>query len=433
MRILVRPIAASIGASFVIVFLVGLGCGDGAPTPAANVTTVEEAYEALLGRLRGRQSVLHTMITTEFVQGDEHQQQLEKDLWLDAGRGAGRQEYVLSPDFGADIAEQGVTIFDDRYAFVPDDPDEALRQEADMLCPGSESLLVSVLLECVAFSLHALNADAAASLETGVEYEGTPGIALVFQGENETGSTAFTSRVYLDAETLLPIARVTRASSAEGELEVVSRFEHEFVSRDSLAAGFLDPRSIGYGVEDASQQLDRIESEVPVYWLGEDVDLAGTEDLVLARLEIQLTFPPDEAPYPEGRVYGRHLYYETPSGVPGVYIFLWTPAEWQRYVATPQGQFLSDEACAPSEPISVAGTDGVLYDLVDRIPPIAVDNPMTDQERCEKKIYELWLIPYERIAVLEFEDVVVDMRSDVVGYFDERAPFEAVLAALHRR
>ncbi len=39
---------------------------------------------------------------------------------------------------------------------------------------------------------------------------------------------------------MLPIARVTRVSSLDEEIEGVARYEHEFVSRDSLAEGFLD-------------------------------------------------------------------------------------------------------------------------------------------------------------------------------------------------
>ena len=158
--------------------------------------------------------------------------------------------------------------------------------------------------------------------------------------------------------------------------------------------------------------------------------IEGVEDLVLARVESQFELPPAEAPYAEGATYGRHLYYETPSGVPGIYVFLWTPAEWQQYLATPQGQLLSGGSCGPGVPLSVLGTEGVLYDLVPWNAPIAVDNPTTDQEQCEKQYHELWLIPYDRIAVFEFDGVVVDVRSDVGGYFDEATSFEAVLHAL---
>ncbi|MEX1253731.1 MAG: hypothetical protein WEE64_05260 [Dehalococcoidia bacterium] len=392
---------------------------------------MEEAYDALLENLLAHGSVLHATITTEVIEGDERQQPLTNDIWVDAERHAGREEFVLSPDYGAELPDDGAAVFDDRYVYYPDDPGEGLRQEVEVRCPGADNLLISVLLECASFSLHSIDEDATVSLEQGVEYEGTPAIALVFRGDFEDGP-AFTSSVYLDAGTLLPIARITRTSSDDAEVETISRYGLEFVSRDSLDGDFLDPRSIGYGIEDASEQIDRIESEVPVYWLGEDIDLAGDDDLVLAGIETKLMYPPDEAPYAGGRSYGRHLYYETPTGVPGVYIFLWTPAEWERYLATPQGQFLSNELCAPSAPVSAVGTTGVLYDLVPHVAPIEVDNPTTDQERCEKQEHELWMIPYDRIAVLEFEDVVVDVRSDVVGYFDEPEPFAAVLAALRR-
>ena len=427
-------VAAALGGIGLIVFLSLGGNGDGsAGLRSQAVTTVEEAYEALLAELRARQSVLHTTIATELVQGDDRERVMDSEVWVDAEQDAGRLEFQLSPDYTADLPEEGVGIFDDRYSYYPDDPDVALRQDEPVLCPGSDSLFVTALLQCGQLFLP-FDADADASLETGVKYEGTPAIALLFQGV--VGSieepTPFASRVYLDAETLLPIAHITRASTGEGETETVLRFEHEFVSRDSLAAGFLDPRSIGYGMPDAAKQLDIIKSEVPVYWLGEDVDLAGPEDLVLVQIETELTFPPDEAPYPEGFVYGRRLDYDTPSGSSGVSIFLWTPAEWERYVSTPQGQFLPDEFCAPSEPTSFAGEDAVIYELIDRVPAIAVDDPTTEQELCEKQLHELWLMPYDLIAVVELDDVVIDVRSGL-GHFGERAPFDEVLATLRRR
>ena len=429
-----RPALLSLSLILSALALGVVACGDGAsPQPTPSVATVDEAYEALIAGLQASGSVLHTTITWESVQDNETEVLLEIDIWIDAEREVGRREYVLSPDFAGEVDLQGVTIFDDRYAYVPDDPDEALRQEVDTLCIGTDSLLISVLLGCALFPLGRFFNAEAVSLETGAKYEGTAAIALVFHGEIQSGSRAFTSRVYLDASTMLPIARVTQVSSPDEENEAVARYTHEFVSRDSLAEDFLDPRSIGYGMKDAADQLELIASQVPVYWLGEDVELAGTHDLVLARVETQLTFPPDRAPYPEGAVYGRHLYYETPSGVSGVYIFLWTPEEWERYIATPQGSFLSNASCAETSPVNVSGTEGILYDLIAWRAPIAVENPVTDQERCEKQFHELWMIPYGRIAVIQLDDVVIDVRADVTGYFDERGPFEAVLAALHRR
>ncbi len=413
-----------------------VACGDGAsPQPPSDVTTVDEVYAALVESLKARRSVLHTTITWESVQDNETEVLLQIDIWMDAEREVGRREYVLSPDFTGEVDLQGVTIFDDRYAYVPDDPDEALREEIDTLCLGTESLLVSVLLACTLLPGGGFLEAESVSLETGAKYEGTAAIALVFRGELQSGRIAFTSQVYLDASTMLPIAQVTQLSSPDEESdgEGVARYEHEFVSRDSLAEGFLDPRSIGYGMEDAADQLDLIESQVPVYWLGEDVELAGTDDLVLTHVETQLTFPPDRAPYPQAAVYGRHLNYETPDGRLSIYVFLWTPEEWERYIATPQGSFLENASCAETTPVNVSGAEGILYDFIAWDAPLAVENPMTDQERCEKQFHELWMIPFRQIAVSQSDDVVVDVRSDVGGPFNMRGPFEAVLAALHRR
>lgn len=412
-----------------------VACGGGAaPQPTPDVTTVDEAYAALFESLQASGSVLHSTITWKSVQDNETEVLLEIDIWMDAEREVGRREYILSPDFAGDVNLQGVTIFDDRYAYVPDDPDEALRRDVDTRCLGTDSLLISVLLACVLLPWGGFVDAEAVSLETGVKYEGSAAIALVFHGEIQSGSTAFTLLVYLDASTMLPIAQVTRGSSPDEEIEGVVRYAHEFVSRDSLAEGFLDPRSIGYGVKDAADRLDLIESQVPVYWLGEDVELAGTHDLVLTQVQTQLTFPPDRVPYPQETVYGRHLYYETPSGVRSIYVFLWTPEEWERYIATPQGSFLANASCAETSSVNVSGTEGILYDLLTWTGgPLAAEIPIAEQARCRKQYDELWMIPYGRIAVIQFDAVVVDVRSDIGGYFEEHGPFEAVLAALHRR
>jgi len=378
-----------------------VACGDGAaPQPTPDITTVAEAYEALIAGLQARRSVLHTTITWESVQDNETEESLQIDIWMDAERRVGRREYVLSLDFASEVDLQGVTIFDDRYAYVPDDPDKALRRDVDTLCLGTDSLLISVLLGCTLLPGGGFLDAEAVSLETGAKYEGTSAIALVFHGEIQSGSIAFTWRVYLDASTMLPIAGVTRPSSQEEENEAVARYEHEFVSRDNLAEGFLDPRSIGYGVKDAADQLDLIESQVPVYWLGEDAELAGTYDLVLTQVETQLTFPPGRVPYPQETVYGRHLYYETPFGVSGIYVFLWTPEEWERYIATPQGSFLVNASCAEKSPVSVSGTEGILYDLFAWSGPLVAEIPIADQARCRKQYDELWMIPFWRIVEL---------------------------------
>ena len=161
--------------------------------------------------------------------------------------------------------------------------------------------------------------------------------------------------------------------------------------------------------------------EVPIYWIGEDFEPSvGVDPLVLARVDLgkssRLT---------------RHLTYETPYGVPGFYIYLWTPAEWQAQMAAPQGQLLADRTCVTRLDIQVGGMDVALYFLEVHYPILTEPRTMSDE--CSLRTSTLDLSRYRMIAVIDFDDVIVDVRVGVSGHLRHFEDMEAYLLALKRR
>jgi hypothetical protein len=391
-------------------------CRNEASSPATP-TSADEAYQAILDALAANDGILHARVHTTMENDGQTQPMYTTDLWADVRQSAVRLEFHKDPNFEADLADEAVSMVVGQYEYVTDDPGEALRYEARSFCPESDSPLLGTIL--CGFP-HATEGTASAGIEPDVDYQGRAATAIVFgyiPGEATPEGTQAVSRIYLDKDTHLPMAHVTEASSADGQqVRIVSAYENEFVSADSLPADFLDPRSIGYGAEDAAASLDTIGQAVPVYWLGEEFDPGGgVEPLVLAQVDAgQDTIP------------GRHLYYETPNGIPGAYVFLWTSAEWENFLSSfKAGRFLETSECVQRSQVSFRGGQADVYMM-----PL-MNYPVS--EPCEQAVVDLgpeneaWPA-FRWFAVVRVGDVVVDVRADVVG--DHESP-EAMLALLN--
>lgn len=109
--------------------------------------------------------------------------------------------------------------------------------------------------------------------------------------------TTFTSRLYLDAESYLPISEETDESLDYGEpvpLKSESLYQHEQIPVAEIPADFFDSASIGYSEPDLPGRLDDPSLDITVYWLGEQHgESAGLPAIVLSGVQIPT---PDRGP-----------------------------------------------------------------------------------------------------------------------------------------
>jgi hypothetical protein len=418
----------------------------GEPSPTAAVElqglTPERAYGRVAEAIRRPGFVLHSTLRTVGPTDEGGQAPFyTKEFWLDAERQALREHFRLDPSRESyDVAEEGVIIVVGTHTYVPDDPGEALRFDAEGFCPGTTDAIVSQLFECGGeFSgVGSPDFERAPSprIETDAEYKGQAAIALVLDtGEHPaSGENPATVHVYLDRESFLPLARVVGwydNGSGEPSATYVSEYEHEFISADALSGDFLDPRSIGYGAENEDALLAEIASEVPVYWLGDEFEPEGDlEPLVLTRITTSKELGQD--PGPLGTYFGGlsgWLYYETPNGVPGVNILLWQREEWETFMQTEAGRFLSDASCAQRMEMELDSARAVVYVLS------PLDYPLSLEAlgACEGRVSVVPLTDPTVIAFVDQGDVVLDVRSEVVGYYDSLEAVEVVLKGLRPR
>jgi hypothetical protein len=254
-------------------------------------------------------------------------------------------------------------------------------------------------------------------------YAGRRALALVFA--QELGRDRTRVRVYVDGETFLPLAReVVYLVDGRDVAGLRVTYEHEFLRAESLAPDFFDPRSIGYGMADPDALLDQVAREVPVYWLGEEFEPGGGFDpLVLVRIRTEVSGAFGER---FGDFAGL-LQYETPSGIPAVNLFLWTPSGWDAFIQSEAGRFLLDPACADVRRAQTQLGEATVYVLPDLVPPIQPEalGP------CRGRLSAPAFTDADFIAIVDLGDVVIDVRADPVGDYNSVAAIEAALRGLH--
>jgi hypothetical protein len=398
--------------------------------------TPEEVYGRVAEAIRRPGFVLHSTLRT-VGPTDEGGQALfyTEEFWIDAERQALREHFLLDPSRKAyEVAEEGTLIVVGKHIYLPDDPGEALRFDVEDFCPGTSDAVVSCFLGCgQEFSgIGSPDFERAPSprIETDAQYKGRAAIALLLDtGEHPaSGENPATVHIYLDRESFLPLARVVDwYYNGDGEpfATYVSEYDHEFISADALSRDFLDPRSIGYGAENEDALLDGIDAEVPVYWLGDEFEPEGDlKPLVLTRIMTSKELSQHSGPV--GTYFGGlsgWLIYETPNGVPGVNLLLWRRSEWETFMQTEAGRFLSDASCAQRTEMELDTALAVIYIL----PPHQYGGA------CVGRISVPPLTDSTVIAFVDMGDVVLDVRSDPVGDYDSLEAIRAVLKGLRPR
>ncbi len=212
--------------------------------------TAEELYSALSESLAERSGVLY--IVAEGFSEAGVRTDYRSETWVFPADDLARTELSaqLSGDLGGDIPEETSyffrTVVADGIRF--DDSENNPSSLEFTGCFGG-SLVASQLLGCPG-PLE----DLTKTVEAG-RYDGRTVAVLVTSGTSRGSDeiTTFTTRLYLDPATLLPIASETSGIFDFGEIYPLSAqesYEHEWVDRGSLPDDFFDPSSIGVAVSD---------------------------------------------------------------------------------------------------------------------------------------------------------------------------------------
>ena len=413
--------------------------------------TVEEAYARVAEAVRRPGFVLYSEVEFSPLGPDgEKLPFYTYRVWTDGAQNAIRVEFKLSPERDSyDLAEEGAFIVRDGFMYQPDDPGEALRFDYEDFCPGTDSAVLSALLQCNTLTLGEPDAARKPRVEWPSRYDGRETLALAFLVEASAGLEARTFRIHLDSGTLLPLATIVEAEVDGESAALVFEYENEFIPADNLARDLLDPRSIGYGAENEEARLDEIAREVPVYWLGTELDLPAdlcpsfSEDcsLVLARVD----------PRGESGAQGE-LWYETPQGVTGIFILLWRAEDWEGFMASASGELLTNPRCATRTETALDDRRATVFVLPELLPPFATPEPPAPytpstppvpyatptpdpEDPCAHRVLgtDPFLTLSKVIAIIDYGDVVVDVRADITGYHRSVDAVEAVLGGLRRR
>jgi len=429
-------VAAAVGGLVVLVWGV-LSTGD--DTEVASDLSLEQTYGRVSEGITRPGFVLHSTLQVEGPSGDNPTPHAyTADLWIDTERQTVRTHFVPAPgfiseDMGGDTPVTSLVVGTDAYRREGESPatKEDPSNESQLLCPGTDDVYVSRLLGCPGpfpISL-ALRDPDPPRVEANVEFGGRPAVALVFEGTETSEGTSATpeftiiSRLYLDDADFLPIAWVAEFRFAgEKGRGYEATYENEFVRADSLADGFLEPRSLGYPAEDTRARLDELQRLSPVYWLSQTLDLppdsgcfsSGDCSIALARTFV-------------GSDFGNsgELQYESPSGNLRISIVLWDPQPWKENLAGVQQDLFVDDRCFERAEIPVGGRLLVIY----RYP--LFDAPA--EADCRVRVAGGPEAPTETFAYVELEEVAVELRTNRSGGPGTVNDLRTIVEQLQRR
>ncbi len=245
-----------------LAFVAG-GCGQPASGLDIDQLSVKEVYARLEQALKRPGQVFHTTVRISQEAGPlSYQGKFE--LWAAPLQGQVRQIAELT--FKGGETSRHETVLADGLVYGPPSQGIAMPKHRAPQCPEA-GVLVSVVIGCLRFDQFE-----EISVET-VRYEGAAAVLLTnkvaWSGSDENFDG--TRRLYLDAETFLPIALHFDGTMDFGEVSAVrgrGRYENDYLPLDDLPDDFFDPVSVGYVEPDAQAPLKKSGHKLTVHRLG---------------------------------------------------------------------------------------------------------------------------------------------------------------------
>lgn len=324
------------------------------PAVPADIT-LQDLYANMLQALDGNGRISHLTLTSRaesdlFEAFGMANSRYTVEIWIDAGREAARRETRyehLSAPPSRDVILSGA-----RWQVGGDEN----RSVQALVCRDSASPLVSAVLECGNYI-----EESETRLETDATFEGMTGLVAVVTEGNAPGHDEnffFTTRLYVDPGTWLPIAAITDAIADYGEsnrfpFRGETRYKHEYLGPAPSDHFFL-PIDIAYSVENADSRLRVAHPDQTPFWLGSAYAAAeGLPELHLYATNFvgDTGVPPDlgiEVVYASGD-----------ADSPAVAIRSFTTVGWESLLAL--GADAHWWSGLPNEELTVGGQRVVIY------------------------------------------------------------------------
>lgn len=380
-----------------------------APAEIPSNLTLDEVYRRMEQAIDADGKIVHVSVVIEDVDfggaptppalaGFDAEHYADQ-LWLDASAGAARSETsIRNLDEAADRVSRSIIRSGDTFRVDSDGNSAAVES---LTCRGSDSPLLAQLMRCGNYL-----EESKTVVESG-EYQGRPAIVLTTSGQlpSHDWTSSFTTRLYIDPSSNLPIAIDTQESGAGDHAElsyrIQERYDIEFLARSSLPDDFFEPASIGYVERDPTANLAPTVDGMPVYWLGERY----TPSTTMAGLALQSSAasprrPPLPASYAASLTYGLA---DQRYGGPIITLQEFPVDAWSSLNPDTGGHFWNG-AGVTREDVPVAGGRAVLF----RVPA-----------------------SYERyLAHVYFESTVILLLDDQPSPYANREAFIALIKAL---
>jgi hypothetical protein len=285
--------------------------------------------------------------------------------WIDVPASRARQEtqleYTASQEDDQEVEGRKydrVDIFLGDAEYRRETTEEPAKGGQALVCHGSKSAVVSLLLNCAGYT-----EDSSTDFEAGAEHEGRRMPTLVTEG-NTSGSdetNVFIRHLYLDANTLLPVLGTSEGTqNKKRPMKSQVTYEYAFVSLDSLPKDFFDPAAIGYVEPDPQEQIRGVNVDITVYWLGTEFPGAGgLPALSLDRAHAAI--PPPEVPAPRERATIDYRLAEEKFGPPVVTLQLYPRSEWDAFLVQSLGRNLWDSPCIQRIGVDLADRHAIVF------------------------------------------------------------------------
>ncbi|MEX1253564.1 MAG: helix-turn-helix transcriptional regulator [Dehalococcoidia bacterium] len=456
------PVALAASITLVVALLAGLGViaflllradseADGLPAVAASCPTREQPRfdpnerDLTLQEIQARVSqartctgyALHVRMAGDTDSGP-YSQHNETELWTDEIGGRSRAETTgrfISEEVLDEASESGEIV--PEYRIVALTVGDALytRQETDPPDTDSDPIRVNkqraLCPDLAAAAISTVCNNPLAELESYVEwdqtYRGNAALAMTqsgtSRGSDETYET--TTRSYFDPETYLPLGTTQEGTLDVGTIHPVSSdipVAYDFVRLDTLPEDFFDPIALGYVEEDPEEPLLAGDVGGPVYWLGRQ--FGATADFPTLALD-RVAPVPDRVPEP----FTAQIYYRSAAdefGPPLVTITLYTPEDWQAFVAQSRGGNWWDGECVERAEVTIGGRAATVFARPDDSAP-----PSTPGT-CPPATHHA--------ARIDLGDAIVDVdapsacgRTCTASPYDSREGMELLIRSLRRR
>lgn len=298
----------------------------------ASTMTVEALYAAVGQRLRDAGGVTHIRTRSEFR--GLYSAEVSGQSWTEPGPDRVREEVEVQVA-GQTHRSVSLTTPEEQFSVSPNSRSESRVGSSKYLRCHGASVAASLLLTCPE-----LGGETTQRVEKGM-YEGRAVVVLVEEGRELDGERRiqFTSRLYLDAKTLEPIAQRTEGFYIGGTplpfLSTTHYESAEVIKRDDLPPDFFEAAAIGYVAPDPLAAV-RAVTDLQVYWLGEQLTLPDGDVLVLTG---SYGAPGRGAPYRLSLQYARKA---TPHEPPIITLQVFHRDMWERSPIAIRSRILGD-------------------------------------------------------------------------------------------